>query len=41
MPMPKAVRLEKRDAVWLLIIDQPEKMNALGFAGNDEITALW
>tara|TARA_Y100000766_G_scaffold267648_1_gene263034 strand:+ start:530 stop:1327 length:798 start_codon:yes stop_codon:yes gene_type:complete len=39
--MPKAVRLERREAVWLFIIDQPEKMNALGFAGNDEITALW
>ncbi len=39
--MAQAIQLEKRGSVWLFTIDQPEKMNALDFAANDEITALW
>ena len=39
--MVKAIQLEKRGSVWLFVIDQSEKMNALDFEGNDELTALW
>ncbi len=39
--MSQAIQLDKRDHVWLFTIDQPEKMNALDFDANDEMTAHW
>ena len=39
--MSQAIKLDKHDHVWLFTINQPEKMNALDFDANDEMTALW
>lgn len=39
--MTNAIQLEKQGPVWLFTIDQPEKMNALDFDANDEMTELW
>ena len=37
--MPEPVRYEVHDHVWLITIDQPDKMNALDFAANEALIA--
>jgi len=39
--MKKAIQLDQRGPVWVFTIDQPEKMNALDFTANEEMTNLW
>ena len=39
--MKNAIKLEKHGSVWLLTINQPNKMNALNFSVNDELVDLW
>ena len=39
--MTKAIQLDQRGPVWVFTIDQPEKMNALDFTTNEEMTDLW
>lgn len=35
------IRVEKHNAVWLVVIDRPAKMNSLDFAAHDELVEVW
>ena len=39
--MSEDIRVDVHDAVWLVTIDRPDKMNSLDFAAHEALVDIW